>query len=67
MSDALMSCLIRWWVRFSCWTGNHFRPEYFPEGDGFQPVGYCPKCGVRIAQDSQGNWFSLSSTPGGTP
>ena len=51
------------WYRFVCWTGNHFRPTSLPEGDGFQPVGYCRKCGVRVTQDSQGNWFALGGKP----
>ena len=58
-----MNRLLAAWCKFACWTGNHFRPTSLPEGDAFQPVGYCRKCGVRVTQDSQGNWFALGGTP----
>lgn len=33
-------------------------PTGMVERDAFQPVYKC-ECGVRVTQDSQGNWFHL--------
>lgn len=29
--------------------------------DGCSMTGRCPRCGKRVLQDSQGNWFSSST------
>lgn len=36
--------------------GWHLSPRAI-SSDGFQSSGNCPRCGVRVLLDSQGNWF----------
>lgn len=48
-----------WWQRFLCNVmGWHKRPILMGF-DGCSLNGTCPRCGRRVLQDSQGNWFSL--------
>jgi len=36
--------------------GWHLMPKEL-SSDGFNVIGKCPRCGKKIMQDSQGNWF----------
>lgn len=49
-------------ARFICWTGNHFGPRAGDRitFDGASLSGLCRKCGARVLQDSQGNWFKVA-------
>lgn len=38
--------------------GWHLGPHEI-SSDGFQCSGVCPRCGVRVLLDSQGNWFGI--------
>ena len=42
-----------WFCRFWGW---HKRPEK-TGFDGASLNGTCPRCGEKVMQDSQGNWF----------
>jgi len=47
----------RWLPRWFCdKMGWHLPPEW--RGfDGCSFTGVCPRCGEKVLQDSQGNWF----------
>lgn len=47
------------WQRFLCNVmGWHKRPQLIGF-DGCSLGGACPRCGRRVLQDSQGNWFGI--------
>lgn len=43
------------------WLGWGFPTGYQSGGDDFQPTQFCKFCDYRLAQDSNGDWFHLSS------
>ena len=43
--------------------GWHLKPESL-EFDGCSYVGICPRCGKKVLQDSQGNWFAAINSVG---
>jgi hypothetical protein len=59
-----------WWAQFRCERLGWHHPGINPIGfdgasltrigfDGASLTGNCGRCGRRILQDSQGNWFSV--------
>ena len=50
--------LVEWWRDFSCRMGWHKKPAAITF-DGASLGGRCPRCGVRVLQDSQGKWFGI--------
>lgn len=49
--------LNRWLPKWACgWLGWHLPPKT-QEFNGCHFTGPCPRCGRRMLQDSQGNWF----------
>jgi len=40
--------------------GWHLQPKKIGF-DGASLQGVCPRCGQRVLQDSQGNWFSVEN------
>lgn len=45
------------WKRFSCWMGWHDGKGAGEQFDGVSFHSKCSKCGKKVLQDSQGNWF----------
>ena len=43
------------------WLGWGFPTGYQLGGYGFQPTQFCKFCDYHLAQDSNGDWFHLSS------
>ena len=43
---------------FACCLGYH-RPIGKPDFDGCSLICHCEKCGNKLLQDSQGNWFDV--------
>jgi len=49
-----------WKKKWFCGTmGWHIKPKTV-SSDGFQSSGNCPRCGVHVLLDSQGNWFGTT-------
>lgn len=48
------------WQRFLCLVMGWHRAPTSQGFDGCSFNGRCPRCGLRILQDSQGNWFTSS-------
>lgn len=49
--------LPKWFCRGLGW---HLEPTD-KESDGCTAIGQCPRCGKRVGQDSQGNWFAMEN------
>ncbi len=48
--------------RLPIWFCNHMGWHLAPRQQGFDGCsfnGICPRCGKRVLQDSQGNWFDV--------
>ena len=49
------------WRKFCCWMDWH-TPSNWLTWDGASFGSWCHRCGLRILQDSQGNWFSIEES-----
>jgi len=51
----------QWWGRLACNKLGWHKAPIAQTFDGCSYYGDCPRCGHRVLQDSQGNWFSVGT------